>query len=242
MSDQKKDQEQQMAFREEKQQELMDIEQELKDFEQFDYESGDAGPPQMLVMERQEFIIAAEPRLRPGFAETPSEDLTLQESSAPLTDLLKTAEGDDSHVNKRRRIDLEEVARAEAIAHHVVSPIIQNIVSSVYTGCPLNLMKIAIKGSNVIYDKRQDAVFMRIRNPQAEAKILSSGRVECRGAKSEADSRLAARKVARIIQKLGFNVKFLNFKIKNIIATYDTEFQICIECVPIWFKNFRRQN
>jgi len=46
-----------MAFREEKQQELMDIEQELKDFEQFDYESGDAGPPQMLVMERQEFII-----------------------------------------------------------------------------------------------------------------------------------------------------------------------------------------
>ena len=42
--------------------------------------------------------------------------------------------------------------------------------------------------------------------------IFSTGRMVCTGAKNEADSRLAARKYARIIQKIGFQVNiFLNF-------------------------------
>jgi len=85
----------------------------------------------------------------------------------------------------------------------------RDIVSSVNVGCKLNLKKIALHGSNVIYDRVQNAVFMEIRNPKTEAKIFSSGRVECRGAKTEEDSRLAARKYTRIIQKLGFNVRFI---------------------------------
>ncbi|XP_065559451.1 RUN domain-containing protein 1-like isoform X3 [Artemia franciscana] len=52
------DQEQRLAFQKEKQQELMEqLKAQLQDLEQFAYESGDAGPPQMLVMERQKFII-----------------------------------------------------------------------------------------------------------------------------------------------------------------------------------------
>lgn len=35
------------------------------------------------------------------------------------------------------------------------------------------------------------------------------------GAKSEDDSKLASRKYARIIQKLGFNAKFTDFKIQK---------------------------
>lgn len=48
---------------------------------------------------------------------------------------------------------------------------------------------------------------MRIREPRTTALIFSSGKMVCTGAKSEEDSRLAARKYARIIQKLGFPVR-----------------------------------
>lgn len=49
---------------------------------------------------------------------------------------------------------------------------------------------------------------MRIREPRTTALIFSSGKMVCTGAKSEEDSRLAARKYARIIQKLGFPVSW----------------------------------
>ena len=42
----------------------------------------------------------------------------------------------------------------------------------------------------------------------------------CTGAKSEEESRLAARKYARIIQKLGFPTKFKDFKIQNMVIIF----------------------
>jgi transcription initiation factor TFIID TATA-box-binding protein len=49
--------------------------------------------------------------------------------------------------------------------------------------------------------------------------VFASGKVVVTGAKSEDDSRLAARKYARIIQKLGFEAKFQDFKIQNIVGS-----------------------
>ena len=40
---------------------------------------------------------------------------------------------------------------------------------------------------------------------RSTALVFASGKMVCTGAKSEGDSRLAARKYARIIQKLGFS-------------------------------------
>jgi len=40
---------------------------------------------------------------------------------------------------------------------------------------------------------------------------------------------LAARKYARIIQKLGFNAKFTEFKIQNIVGSCDVGFPIRLE-------------
>ncbi|RAL48105.1 hypothetical protein DM860_018306 [Cuscuta australis] len=51
----------------------------------------------------------------------------------------------------------------------------------------------------------------------------------CTGAKSEEQSRLAARKYARIIQKLGFAAKFKDFKIQNIVGSCDVKFPIRLE-------------
>lgn len=88
-----------------------------------------------------------------------------------------------------------------------IVPQLQNIVSTVNLCCKLDLKKIALHARNAEYNpKRFAAVIMRIREPRTTALIFSSGKMVCTGAKSEDDSRLAARKYARIIQKLGFQV------------------------------------
>ncbi|VDK71710.1 unnamed protein product, partial [Anisakis simplex] len=95
----------------------------------------------------------------------------------------------------------------------VPSPALQNIVSTVNLGVALDLKKIALHARNAEYNpKRFAAVIMRIREPRTTALIFSSGKMVCTGAKSEEASRLAARKYARIVQKLGFNAKFTEFK------------------------------
>ncbi|KAF1876578.1 hypothetical protein Lal_00021134 [Lupinus albus] len=70
---------------------------------------------------------------------------------------------------------------------------------------------------------------MRIREPKTTALIFASGKMVCTGAKSEAQSKLAARKYARIIQKLGFPAKFKDFKIQNIVGSCDVKFPIRLE-------------
>lgn len=58
------------------------------------------------------------------------------------------------------------------------------------------------------------------------------------GAKSEDDSKLASRKYARIIQKLGFNAKFTDFKIQNIVGSCDVKFPIRLEGLAYSHGNF----
>lgn len=72
--------------------------------------------------------------------------------------------------------------------------------------------------------------FMRIHEPRTSARVFDSGDVIVRGAKNEKESRLAARKFAKIIQNAGFpDVKFREFKVCSFIGTYRTDFAICIE-------------
>lgn len=67
------------------------------------------------------------------------------------------------------------------------------------------------------------------REPKTTALIFASGKMVVTGAKSEDDSRLASRKYARIIQKLGFEAKFSEFKIQNIVGSCDVRFPIRLE-------------
>jgi len=79
---------------------------------------------------------------------------------------------------------------------------------------------------------------MRIREPKTTALIFASGKMVCTGAKDEELSRLAARKYARIIQKLGFPAKFMDFKIQNIVASCDVKFAIRLEGLTFSHSNF----
>ncbi|CAN1180245.1 TATA-box-binding protein [Linum perenne] len=90
-----------------------------------------------------------------------------------------------------------------------IIPTLQNIVSTVNLDCKLDLKHIVLQARNAEYNpKRFSAVIMRIRDPKTTALIFASGKMVVTGAKSEHDSKLAARKYARIVQKLGFAAKF----------------------------------
>jgi len=120
-----------------------------------------------------------------------------------------------------------------------IVPQLQNIVSTVSLGCKLDLKKIALHARNAEYNpKRFAAVIMRIREPRTTALIFGSGKMVCTGAKSEEDSRLAARKYARIVQKLGFQAKFKDFKIQNMVGSCDVKFPIRLEGLVLTHSQF----
>jgi transcription initiation factor TFIID TATA-box-binding protein len=111
-----------------------------------------------------------------------------------------------------------------------IEPKLQNIVSTANLKCELDLREIALKAKNAEYNpKRFAAVIMRIREPKTTALIFASGKMVCTGARSEEDSKKAARQYAKIINKLGFNVKFTEFKIQNIVGSCDVKFPIRLE-------------
>ncbi|KAJ1899839.1 TATA-binding protein (TBP) [Kickxella alabastrina] len=120
-----------------------------------------------------------------------------------------------------------------------IVPTLQNIVATVNLDCRLDLKTIALHARNAEYNpKRFAAVIMRIREPKTTALIFASGKMVVTGAKSEDDSKLAARKYARIVQKLGFPAKFTDFKIQNIVGSCDVKFPIRLEGLAYTHGNF----
>jgi len=110
------------------------------------------------------------------------------------------------------------------------TPKLQNIVSTVNLKCKLDLRDIALKTRNAEYNpKRFAAVIMRIREPKTTALIFASGKMVCTGARSEEDSKKAARRYAKIIANLGNDVRFTEFTIQNIVGSCDVKFPIRLE-------------
>jgi transcription initiation factor TFIID TATA-box-binding protein len=111
-----------------------------------------------------------------------------------------------------------------------IIPTLHNIVATVNLECRLDLKMIALHARNAEYNpKRFAAVIMRIREPKTTALIFASGKMVVTGAKSEEFCRLAARKYARIVQKLGFPARFSEFTIQNMVGSCDIKFPIRLE-------------
>jgi len=120
-----------------------------------------------------------------------------------------------------------------------MKPIIQNIISTVNLGCILDLKKISQIGYNVEYKpERFNALIMRIKSPKTTTLVFSSGKIVCTGAKTEKESYRASTRFARIIQKFGFAVKFLNFKIQNFVASVNLNFKINITLLSQFHFDF----
>ena len=110
-------------------------------------------------------------------------------------------------------------------------PKLQNIVSTVNLQCRLDLRHIALNARNAEYNPRRfAAVIMRIRDPKTTALIFASGKMVCTGAKSEEASKIASRRYAKVIHKLGFqSAKFTEFKVQNIVGSCDAGFPIRLD-------------
>ena len=76
------------------------------------------------------------------------------------------------------------------------------------------------------------------RIPDYTSRSISNPLRTILGAKSEQHSRLAARKYARVIQKLGFPAKFKDFKIQNMVGSVDVKFPIRLEKLVLSHSQF----
>ena len=103
-------------------------------------------------------------------------------------------------------------------------------MASTDLNCPLKLKEIALHARNAEYNPRRfAAVIMRIKEPKATGLVFASGKMVCTGARSEESARIASRKFARTIQKLGFPVSFTQFKIQNVVGTSNIGFALDLE-------------
>ncbi|KAK3319386.1 TATA-binding protein [Apodospora peruviana] len=113
-------------------------------------------------------------------------------------------------------------------------PNIQNIVATANMDHRVDLHNLAMHARNVTYKatekKRFHGAVMRIRDPKTTALVFTSGRLVITGAKSVADSHLAARKHARVIQKVQGDISRLtDFKVQNFVASCNVGFTIRLE-------------
>jgi len=107
---------------------------------------------------------------------------------------------------------------------------IKNMTATVNLDATIDLKTVALHARNAEYNpKRFSAVIMRIREPKATALIFSTGKMVVTGCKSENDAKLAGRKFTCIIQKLGFQPKFKDFKMQNIVGIVDCGFPIKLD-------------
>ncbi|XP_068455382.1 uncharacterized protein [Clinocottus analis] len=150
----------------------------------------------------------------------PDELLTLgraadKESSTSLDHNAQNPENPEEPENPENPEEPEE----PEIQHPHILPRIKNVVSRADLGCLLDLKAIAHRAWNVHYHPEVfKALVMKLRYPPTTAMFYRTGKMLCLGAKSTQDSYLATRRFGRIVQRLGFPVRFLDFKVVNIVA------------------------
>uniref|UniRef100_H2Y7Y2 TATA box-binding protein-like 1 n=1 Tax=Ciona savignyi TaxID=51511 RepID=H2Y7Y2_CIOSA len=103
-----------------------------------------------------------------------------------------------------------------------------NVVSSFRVRCHLNLRQIALESIDVVYRRETQKVVMRMRNPKCTAYIWSSGKIVCTGSTSSDNAKKSAKKFARRLSKIGFRVKFADFRVVNVLAVCKMPYAIDI--------------
>ena len=130
---------------------------------------------------------------------------------------------------KKKKLDLSEYSEPSSVE---VPPYeLQNVVSTFSLGVKgLDLKKIAMLCGLMEYNPQCfAAATIRIKEPRTTALVFASGNVVCTGARTELQSRYAARKYSGILQKLGIPVCFKDFKIQNIVASAYTGFTVLLQ-------------
>lgn len=117
---------------------------------------------------------------------------------------------------------------------------LQNMSATADLGVRLDLKQIALRCRNTEFNPRRfAAVIMRLREPRATALIFASGKLVITGTKSSHNSSLATKKIAYILERVGFQpASYINFKIQNIVGTVDVGHPIRLEGVAFAHPTF----
>lgn len=103
---------------------------------------------------------------------------------------------------------------------------IHNVVCKFRTRCHINLRKLAMNGFNTELDLAHGRVEVKLKNPKCSAHVWTGGKVSIYGATSEDNCHKGARIVARMVQKVGFNVRMCGFEIVNVMGVVRMPFKI----------------
>ena len=121
-------------------------------------------------------------------------------------------------------------------------PTVKTITSSADLGTKIDLSRLADLIGNAQFStgtgKHSRSLVVRLRNPRTTAQVYSSGVIHVNGAVTEPDAKIAARKVARMIQKHGFDVGFKKYKIQTVIGYADLGYPLDVEELTTVHKQF----
>ncbi|XP_023174506.2 TATA-box-binding protein-like [Drosophila hydei] len=165
------------------------------------------------------------------------ESIENKETKAPASTVEEKVEAaaGKCNTNSASTITTTSTSTTNAPPPSELDIVINNVVCSFSVHCHLKLREIALHGSNVEYRRENGMVTMRLRRPYTTASIWSSGRITCTGAISEPQAKVAARRYARSLGKLGFPVRFQQFRIVNVLGT-------CSMPWPIRIVNFSERH
>lgn len=86
---------------------------------------------------------------------------------------------------------------------------------------PYTTASIWSSGINVVQQQQKHVLmyFRTLLKLTSRPYLLFTGKVTCTGATSEDQARIAARRTARMLQKLNFRVRFHNYRVVNVLGT-----------------------
>ena len=182
----------------------------------------------------------------PDEPKTPEMSFCVENNNEPSEKYQKADEINNSNVQNQSTKDQSKnvISKDPKIGNEIkITPIIQNIVSTVELNCKLNLNEIALQLKNTYYDpKRFTGLIMRIKEPKTTALIFPNGNLVCLGAKNEEVSKKACRRFAKMIKNLNYpisDIKEMNFKIRNIVSSSKVNFKIPLMKLYIHMKKYK---
>ncbi len=107
---------------------------------------------------------------------------------------------------------------------------LRNIIGTTDMGCKLNLKSLSLQIPAAKYNPdRFSGLTLRITSPKATAHFFSTGKLVCLGTASLEQLQEAGKSFSRILILLGYNAKFTEFAVKNMVGSCDAGFRINLE-------------
>ena len=160
-----------------------------------------------------------------------------------IAEIISNTEKDSNNKPKDEKnnisIETKSTSNINNINRIIPTPVIQNIVSTVDLGCPINLKEIALQAKNTQYiPNKFSGLILRIKEPKATALIFSTGKMVCLGAKTEEESKNACRKFGKILKNLNYPISLKKFKIENIVSSCNVKFKIPLSKLSNHIKKY----